>query len=757
MAAQDDFRKAIEAAGLTPPDHIIPDGKLHRFSSNGTLKGKPGWYTFFNDAIPAGAYGCWRTGISETWCSRDPNAMSVADRAAHQTRLEVIRKQRDNDEREQQAEAAKLAAQLWKRTIPAPVDHGYLSKKHVQAYGIRQYVAEEFDRHPLASTLFRWAGSLAVPLRDVDGKLWSLELINDRGDKHFLAGGRKRGNFHLLGTINDVVYITEGYATGATVHEATGLTVAVAFDAGNLLPVAHALRTKHPDIKIIICGDHDESGVGQRKAQEAAEAVGGVVAIPEQHGMDWNDVHVKYGLDAVEAGIAAALAPATPEILDQLIAPQEAPLYTPSKNTAQLHTPPALAQESNILATFEQAVKVCGVVGEERCAKLLFLALTSRLLNEPVSVAVKGISSSGKSFTTEMTLKFFPPAAYISMTAMSERALIYMKEEFAHRTLVIFEAVALREQREKNDSNLTAYFVRSLLSEGRISYPVTVRDKNDGFVTKTIVKEGPTNVIVTTTATELHGENETRLLSLPTNDSREQTKAVMLRIAEGRTREPNAQGWQALQVWLATAEHRVVIPFAGYLAEQIPPIAVRLRRDFKSLLRLIETHALLHQCSRGRDEQGRIVAIEEDYLTIRGLTADLVASGVGAMVADTIRETVHVVQAADQTDGITVKMVAQKLRLDRSAAHRRLQAARERGYLINVEDKRGRPARYAIGEALPEDIELLPKTLGTPWCAHSAEGVQASHTPLTPSESEEMGRGVQVCGTKRGGIEREVF
>jgi hypothetical protein len=83
-----------------------------------------------------------------------------------------------------------------------------------------------------------------------------------------------------------------------------------------------------------------------------------------------------------------------------------------------------------------------------------------------------GVSSSGKSFTTETTVKFFPPEAVIEMTAMSERALVYSKEDYKHRTLVLYEAVALREG---NDDNLTSYFVRSLLSESRIEYPVTVR------------------------------------------------------------------------------------------------------------------------------------------------------------------------------------------------------------------------------------------------------------------------------------------
>src|SRR5262249_44369705 len=403
----------------------------------------------------------------------------------------------------------------------------------------------------------------------------------------------------------------------------------------------------------------------------------------------------------------------------QTEAEEVAPHITPSADAAHLHTPPELAQNPDILAVFDEAVRACGVVGEVRCAKLLYLGLTSRLLSEPVSLVIKGISSSGKSFTTDTTMKFFPASAYISMTAMSERALIYMKDEFKHRTLVIFEAVALREQREKAESNLTAYFVRSLLSEGRIAYTVTIRDPKEGFITKTIVKEGPTNVILTTTATELHGENETRMLSFPTNDSQEQTKAVMKRLAEGRSGVVDFTGWHALQDWLTGAEHRVVIPYATYLAENIPPVAVRLRRDFKSLLRLIEAHAILHQCSRARDADGRIIASNADYNAVRELVADLIANGVGATVSKPMRATIQAVQQHDLGEGATVRQVAHELKLDRSAAQRRLRAARERGYLMNLEEKRSRPARYALGDPLPDDQELLPRDVPETGCAHS--------------------------------------
>jgi hypothetical protein len=306
---------------------------------------------------------------------------------------------------------------------------------------------------------------------------------------------------------------------------------------------------------------------------------------------------------------------------------------------------------------------------------------------------------------------------------MSERALVYMKEDFAHRTLVLFEAVALREQREKAESNLTAYFVRSLLSEGRISYPVTVRDKDGNWVTKTIVKNGPTNLILTTTATSLHGENETRLISLPTNDSAAQTARVLLQLAEDPSGTVDFAEWHALYNWLAASERRVSVPFKRYLATNIPPVAVRLRRDFKSILRLIETHAILHQLNRDRDELGRIVATEDDYLAVRSLVADLISDGVGATVSDTMRETVSTVQELSgvHAGGVPTRAVAEALKLDRSAVARRLLAAREKGYLDNLEDRRGKPARYQVGEPMPGEVVLLP---------HSC----------TPSEAKTAGR-----------------
>jgi hypothetical protein len=398
-------------------------------------------------------------------------------------------------------------------------------------------------------------------------------------------------------------------------------------------------------------------------------------------------------------------------------------------------TAPALAADLRILDRFKTAMVCMGLVGEVRTACLTYLVVTSRLLDKPVSCAIKGHTSSGKSFTVETTLRFFPPEAFYEFTAMSQRALVYSQEDYRHRTLVIYEVVALREGVE---DDLTAYFVRSLLSEGRIAYPVTVRGKDGAFVTKTIVKDGPTNMIVTTTKTKIHAENESRVLSLTTDDSREQTNRIFAALAEEDGSRQDLQPWRDLQSWLqASGERRVTIPYAAQLAELVPPVAVRLRRDFGALLNLIRTHAILHQQTRGRDKTGRIIATIEDYDVVRTLVADLISEAVGSTVSPTVRDTVAAVEVLSVThaEGVATRQVADHLKLDRSTVARRLTMAG--GYLRNLEDRRGRPGRWQIGDPLPEQIDILPDP------ADVEPGAQVHSSTLETARSQRGVHGVQ--------------
>jgi hypothetical protein len=363
-----------------------------------------------------------------------------------------------------------------------------------------------------------------------------------------------------------------------------------------------------------------------------------------------------------------------------------------------------LARRTRILDEFDHDLARLGLVGERRAAMLLFLALVSRLFGRPVSVVVKGPSSGGKSFVVETVLRFFPPEAFYCLTAMSDRALAYSAEPLRHRHLVIYEAAGMA-------SDFVTYLIRSLLSEGRLRYE-TVEKTKDGLTPRLIEREGPTGLIVTTTSVRLHPENETRMLSVTITDTSVQTAAVFQALAKNDdTSDIDLSRWHALQTWLATGPNQVVIPFAKRLAQLVPPLAIRLRRDFRTVLMLIRAHALVHQATRLKDGDGQVVATLQDYAAVRDLVADLVAEGVEATVKPEVRETVEAVAGLIDKGMVEVRQTDLRsvLKLDRSVISRRVATALDGGFLKNLEDRKGRPARLVLGDPLPADRKVLPQ------------------------------------------------
>lgn len=262
------FRETIRGAGLVPPDEVEADGKLRRFSSNGKKADDAGWYLFHGDGIPAGSFGCWRTGFHQTWRADIGRNLSIAEEAAHRAKVEAMRRDREAEETRRRAEAAQKAVTIWQEAKPAPENHPYLSAKQIKPQGVKQY-----------------GDALVIPMR-AGGELHSLQFIGPDGDKRFLSGGRVAGCYFSIGNTKGAVAlaICEGFATGASIHEATGYPVAVAFNAGNLKAVAQAMREKFPDLPLILCADDDhqtEGNPGLTKATEAAQAVGGLLAVPD--------------------------------------------------------------------------------------------------------------------------------------------------------------------------------------------------------------------------------------------------------------------------------------------------------------------------------------------------------------------------------------------------------------------------------------------------------------------------------------------
>ena len=271
-----DFAEAARQRGLVI-DTVAGDGLLHRVHVEGDKHGsRNGWYTLFLDNVPAGAFGSWKGDWRESWHASGSSGMTPAERIRLNNALAEAKCRRDAETLQRWQVARDAAQAVWQSAASAHRAHAYLVRKQVQAHGIRQ----------LNSLLL-------IPMRDADGVLWNLQSIDADGVKLFRKGARKTGTYHPIGgAVIDVLHIAEGYATAASVHEVTRQPVAVAFDCGNLDPVARVLRAKYPHARITICADNDANTTGNpglTKARAAAAAIGGLVAIPPDPYNDFND------------------------------------------------------------------------------------------------------------------------------------------------------------------------------------------------------------------------------------------------------------------------------------------------------------------------------------------------------------------------------------------------------------------------------------------------------------------------------------
>lgn len=321
-SAIEQFRTTIQDAGLHPPEAIEPDGKLHRFSSNGKRGDDAGWYVFHSDGIPAGAFGDWRVGLSETWRADPGRKLSEAEKAVHNSRVESMRRKRETEEAARIAEARQRAETIWQAARPAPDDHPYLVSRSIKAHGLRIH-----------------DGALVVPLREEEN-LQSLQFIQSNGGKRFLSGARVKGCCYFIGDSDSTICLTEGYATGASIHEATGYAVAVAFSAGNLRAVARALQCEYPKSRLIVCADDDSNSSGNpglTKAREAAQEVSALLAIPDfgssrpDDATDFNDLHRLTGLQTVRDGIERATTPDPITSPDRDLWPEPKPIIAALK------------------------------------------------------------------------------------------------------------------------------------------------------------------------------------------------------------------------------------------------------------------------------------------------------------------------------------------------------------------------------------------------------------------------------------------
>lgn len=257
-------------------------GRMQRVKRPG--HDQKGWYILHeitledNSSALIGSFGYWHGGekFKEKISAGKNVTLSKEQQVAIRARHAEAVKKAEQQRLVAHENASKKATFAWGKYVPDGASP-YLKRKNVNGYGLRYSPAGN--------------GTLAIPIQDANGRIWGLQIIrgNERGNKiekqYWPLGLNKKGNFFLVGgSPKSILLVTEGYATAASLHEATGLPVAVAFDAGNLMPASMALHKKYPRTKILICADDDYLTAGNpgcKLAESAALAVNGAWVKPE--------------------------------------------------------------------------------------------------------------------------------------------------------------------------------------------------------------------------------------------------------------------------------------------------------------------------------------------------------------------------------------------------------------------------------------------------------------------------------------------
>lgn len=296
--AAQEFENAMLEKGLVIKHGIDCSGKIVRVPTLSKPKNKNGWYVFYPEGVPAGAFGDYESGFTQTYCAQTKGrALSITEQMENRKRMEDAKRQREEERQRKAEDAIEIAISVLEKSSPAPEDHPYIQRKGIKLTpGVRM----------------NGDGELLIPQINESGDLCSIQRIYPDGDKKNWYNLPK-GMYIIPGSTASV-YVCEGWATGATLHEATSAQVYVAFDTGNLKRTAEYARRQNPTSRLIMAADNDKwnsngKNPGVEFAQAAAAVVGGQVIIPDCEGIsgkptDWNDIHVALGIAEVRSRLS---------------------------------------------------------------------------------------------------------------------------------------------------------------------------------------------------------------------------------------------------------------------------------------------------------------------------------------------------------------------------------------------------------------------------------------------------------------------
>jgi hypothetical protein len=293
-----------------------------------------------------------------------------------------------------------------------------------------------------------------------------------------------------------------------------------------------------------------------------------------------------------------------------------------------------LLKDPELVKIISEHIQDVGVAGEEDMALCLYLMGTSRKLEKPLAVIVKGPTSSGKSFVVDRVAGMFPRESVIRATQLTPQALFHMPPGALRNKLLV---AGERRHKDTDDTAEATRALREMLASGRLSKLMPVKIGGE-IVTVLIEQEGPIGFVETTSQNAVFEEDENRCVSLFTDEREEQTAIILAELARGCSGEVAdgkaaevQQLHQTMQRLLR--QQKVIVPFSGKLAEKFPKKRVEARRAFPHLLSLIQASALLHQFQRERDDQGRVIAVRADYALAIRLLSEPMERAVGGGIS----------------------------------------------------------------------------------------------------------------------------
>jgi CHC2 zinc finger len=405
-----------------------------------------------------------------------------------------------------------------------------------------------------------------------------------------------------------------------------------------------------------------------------------------------------------------------------------------------------LLMDSRLFDRIREAIVAGGYAGEPGPALVAYVAMTSRLLQRPINLAFVAPAAAGKNRAVDAAVQLMPEEAVYQLSAGSPRALIYAEGSFEHVMVVLREADSISFA----EDGPAASAIRAIVDDNHMRYAVVEQGSDGQQKTRTIDKPGPTGLITTSIKSVAH-QLGTRVLEMPIPDTKEQTRLILDALAmraEGEAPENvDLAPFIALQRYLALSDVRVVVPFARQLFRLISADQVRMRRDGQKLRAGIEAVALLYQCQRERDADGRIIATLDDYALARELLVPAFEIIQADGLTPAVREAVE--KIGEEEKCVSIATLEARLNLGGTATRYRVKRALAEGWLVDDEDRdrRGRAAKLRRGQPLPEATSSLPEVetlraaladarLDSPSTSSDSASIFAVQTPNTEANRQ---------------------